>query len=195
MPPLIEVRSANERGASTIWSPKRRRGSGAVDDRPVDHQLLCPEARPFHEVERDLLMRAGFDGFQHAAVGDGGRVTVTLQHEFRLIDAARDVDREHQQQIDVFRGACRRNLRRDERGESQQAADDPHHGCTFDHIAARCDRAGVDIQLRLEHFQEKWNPVFRPAMRQCKNVGAVFRYRSIKKPGQGRATSHLSLKG
>jgi hypothetical protein len=25
----------------------------------------------------------------------------------------------------------------------------------------------------LEHFQEKWNPVFRPKMRQCKNAGAV----------------------
>src|SRR5882672_4361689 len=26
---------------------------------------------------------------------------------------------------------------------------------------------------RLEHFQEKWNPVFRPKMRQCKNAKAV----------------------
>src|SRR5258707_12283398 len=26
---------------------------------------------------------------------------------------------------------------------------------------------------RLEHFQEKWNPVFRPKMRQCKNARAV----------------------
>jgi uncharacterized protein involved in response to NO len=28
-------------------------------------------------------------------------------------------------------------------------------------------------QARLEHFQEKWNPVFRPKMRQSKNPGAV----------------------
>jgi hypothetical protein len=26
---------------------------------------------------------------------------------------------------------------------------------------------------QLEHFQEKWNPVFRPKMRQRKNAGAV----------------------
>src|ERR1700724_395537 len=26
---------------------------------------------------------------------------------------------------------------------------------------------------RLEHFQEKWTPVFRPKMRQCKNARAV----------------------
>src|ERR1700730_7388054 len=26
---------------------------------------------------------------------------------------------------------------------------------------------------RLEHFQEKWKPVFRPKMRQCNNSGAV----------------------
>jgi hypothetical protein len=25
----------------------------------------------------------------------------------------------------------------------------------------------------LEHFQEKWNPVFRPKMRQCKIAAAV----------------------
>jgi hypothetical protein len=25
----------------------------------------------------------------------------------------------------------------------------------------------------LEHFQEKWTPVFRPKMRQCKNARAV----------------------
>jgi hypothetical protein len=25
---------------------------------------------------------------------------------------------------------------------------------------------------RIEHFQEKWNPVFRPKMRQCKNANA-----------------------
>jgi hypothetical protein len=25
----------------------------------------------------------------------------------------------------------------------------------------------------VEHFQEKWNPVFRPKMRQCKDDGAV----------------------
>src|ERR1700676_3527059 len=28
-------------------------------------------------------------------------------------------------------------------------------------------------ETALEHFQEKWNPVFRPKMRQCKNAGAV----------------------
>jgi hypothetical protein len=35
----------------------------------------------------------------------------------------------------------------------------------------------VDVTFRLpariEHFQEKWNPVFRPKMRQRKNAGAA----------------------
>ena len=88
-------------------------------------------------------MRAGLDGFEHAAVGDRGRVAVTLQHEFGLIDAARDVDRENQQQIDVLVGARERNLRQDQRGERQQTAKSPHHGCTFVHIASRCDRAAM----------------------------------------------------
>jgi hypothetical protein len=26
----------------------------------------------------------------------------------------------------------------------------------------------------IEHFQEKWNPVFRPKMRQCKNASEAL---------------------
>src|ERR1700730_5285588 len=36
------------------------------------------------------------------------------------------------------------------------------------------DEDGGNRKIRhgfeLEHFQEKWNPVFRPKMRQCKNA-------------------------
>ena len=35
-----------------------------------------------------------------------------------------------------------------------------------------CPRYAPD-SAPLEHFQEKWNPVFRPKMRQCKNARAV----------------------
>jgi hypothetical protein len=31
----------------------------------------------------------------------------------------------------------------------------------------------TDNRCKLEHFQEKWNPVFRPKMRQRKNARAV----------------------
>ena len=60
---LRELDAAADRGA--VGEGARRfddliaeaaRAAGAVDDRPVDHLLLRPEARPFHEVERDLLI-------------------------------------------------------------------------------------------------------------------------------------------
>ena len=54
MPPLIEVRSAKARGALMIWGGKILGGGLVANDGPVDDDLLLPDARPFHEVDRDL---------------------------------------------------------------------------------------------------------------------------------------------
>jgi hypothetical protein len=40
-----------------------------------------------------------------------------------------------------------------------------------DDIGAVCGSGALETALKL--LQEKWNPVFRPKMRQCKNVGAA----------------------
>ena len=78
---------------------------GAVDDAPIDHQLLLAGARPIDEADGDLLVGAGFDRLQHLRIGDGGRVALALQQEFRLLHAARHVHRQSEQQIDLLGGA------------------------------------------------------------------------------------------
>ncbi len=68
-------------------------------------------------------MPAGGDGFQHALVGDRGGVAFALQLELGLIDAARDVGRQHQQQVDLLGGARhgrRDNGRRGNKGQQNQ---------------------------------------------------------------------------
>ena len=80
------------------------RGAGAVDHGPIDDKLLRAEARPFDEADRDALMRAGFDRLHHQRIGDRRRVALPLQQEFRMVDAARHVGGQYQQEVDVFGG-------------------------------------------------------------------------------------------
>ncbi len=63
-------------------------------------------------------MAAGADGLEHALVGDRGGVALALELELGLVDAARHVGGEHQQQVDRLGGARRR--RRQEQREQQQ---------------------------------------------------------------------------
>ena len=80
------------------------RGAGAVDHGPVDDELLRAEARPLDEADGDALMRAGFDGLHHQRIGDRRRVALPLQQEFRMVDAARHVGGQHQEEVDGFGG-------------------------------------------------------------------------------------------
>jgi hypothetical protein len=59
MSPLIEVRSANERGSSTI---ELAAALGILDDVPIDHE------DPDHSTKdnRDAAAPAGCECFQHA---------------------------------------------------------------------------------------------------------------------------------
>ena len=63
------------------------------------------DARPFDEADGDAPVAARADRVEHARVGDRGGIALALQLEFRLVDAARDVGGEHQQQIDRLGGA------------------------------------------------------------------------------------------
>ncbi len=101
--PLIEVRSANERGASRSRSPKPL----AVSASPISVQsittCLRANAGPFDECHADAAGAAGADGVEHARIGDRRGIALALQLEFRGIDAARNVGGQHQQEIDIRR--------------------------------------------------------------------------------------------
>ncbi len=88
---------------------KRLGGLGTVDDGPVDHHLLVANSGPFLEQHADAAIKAGADRLEHTRIGDRHGIAVALQLEFGLIDAARYIRRQHQQQIDrLGRARCRR---------------------------------------------------------------------------------------
>src|SRR2546430_2217534 len=97
--------SLTSRPALLVPSPETSlaRRAGSVDQAPVDHQLLRAEARPLDEAHRDALMRARLDGVDHMRIRDCRSVAFTLQQEFRMINAARDVRGQHEQEVDLLR--------------------------------------------------------------------------------------------
>ncbi len=84
-------------------------------------------ARPLGIAERDPLVLAGQDGVDDALVAKRLDVAAALELGFDLVDRARDVDRQHELQIDrqVCRlGRCRGSERRQgahKRGSSLHA--------------------------------------------------------------------------
>ncbi len=102
-------------------------GGGAVDDRPVDHHHLVVRARPLGVAKRDPLVLAGQDRVDDAIVGECLDVAAALEFGFDLVDRPRDVDRQHELQVDrqVCRpGRCRGSERRQgahKRGSSLHA--------------------------------------------------------------------------
>ena len=56
--PLIEVRSANERGASSRRSPKFFADVGVADRRPIDDHPLRRHAGPLHKAQADAAVAA-----------------------------------------------------------------------------------------------------------------------------------------
>ena len=137
MPPLIEVRPANERGVSISWSPN----SFAEAPSPISLQSIttCCAPTPDHstKVSADAAVMAGADGVEHARIGNGRGIAFALQLEFRVVDAARHVGGEHQQQIDVVGGA-RRCRRQYAAGENQDDED-------FDYAHRRTHRRASTV--------------------------------------------------
>ena len=111
----------------------------AVDHGPVDHELLRAETRPFDKADRNALMRAGADRVEHLRIGDRRGITLALQQEFRMIDAARDIGGQDEQQVDLLGGERRRDIgSQDQRGKRQHASDKPDHDCPPRHRPGRC---------------------------------------------------------
>ena len=94
------VQLCDVRGASASFSAKRRAAAGAVDDRPVDHHHLVVRAGPFGVAERDAPVLARQDGVDDALVGERLDIAAALEFGFDLVDRARDVDRQHELQVD-----------------------------------------------------------------------------------------------
>ena len=88
MPPLIEVRPANDRGLSTNWSANCLARGGVANLGPVDHHVLGTDARPLDKCQSDAAIAAGPDGIEDARIGNGGGVAVALQLELCVVDAA-----------------------------------------------------------------------------------------------------------
>ena len=130
---LIEVLPANDRGSSTSLPPKLRADVAVGDHRPVDHDVLLARRRPFDEAYGDAPVRAGGDGLHHLGMGDGGRGALALQLELGFGHAARDVGRQHQQQID---GIGRPHRRRGKR--QRQAQQCRHHSHHVRHLSIPC---------------------------------------------------------
>ena len=122
MPPLIEVRPANDRGLLDQLVAELLCRRAVADLGPVDHHVLRADARPLDEGRADASIMAGADGVEHARIGNGGGIAFALQLEFRVVNAARHVGGEHQQQVDVV-GRARRCRRQYAAGEDQDDED------------------------------------------------------------------------
>ena len=73
---------------------------GIFEQRPVEHGALVVVARPFDIGERDAPEHAALDRLDHVRMPQRRDVALALQLRLDGVDAARDVDREHQLQID-----------------------------------------------------------------------------------------------
>src|SRR5258708_37192551 len=76
-----------------------------ADHRPIDDDLLLQDAGPFDERSGDPPTWAVARGLNHSRVGESRRVSRTLQLEFCLIHAARNVSGQQKEETDAPGGA------------------------------------------------------------------------------------------
>jgi hypothetical protein len=101
-------------GAADRGPPHKRPGCGedrrgddagvllVVDHRPIgDHQLLAG-AGPFDEAYRDGAVGPAADRGEDARIGQGRGIALALQLELALVDAARHVGGEDEQQVRIL---------------------------------------------------------------------------------------------
>ena len=101
------MRPTKDRGARHERGGEFARVGRVVNHRPVDHRLLLGFASPFDKADGDGAVRSGADRIDDARIGDRRRVAVALQRELVVVDAARDVGRQDQGDIDGLRRARR----------------------------------------------------------------------------------------
>jgi hypothetical protein len=98
-------RSAAGKRARRRNQLRRELGGGFAvpDDRPIHHHDLLVGTGPFDEAQRDGAMGPGLDGGQDARIRHRRGIAFALQTEFPGVDAARNVGRKHERDIDRFR--------------------------------------------------------------------------------------------
>jgi hypothetical protein len=80
-----------------------------ADDGPIDQHILF--IGPLDERHGDTAMLPGLHRSQDPHIQHRGGIAIALQGKTAIIDAARHIGREHEQQVDFFLrlgGRCRR---------------------------------------------------------------------------------------
>ena len=98
-----------------------RRVRLVANDGPIDDRLLFALAGPLDETDGDRGVSPGADGVEEPRVDDRLGIAAPLQREFVLVDAARDVRRQHQFDIHALAGG------RPMRGERRRCESDRRH--------------------------------------------------------------------
>ena len=97
---LIAVLPANDRGSSTSLPPKLRAASPSAITVQSTTTFCWPAVAHSRKQTAMRRLRPGGDGPHHLGMGDGGGGALALKLELGLGHAARDVGRQHQQQVD-----------------------------------------------------------------------------------------------
>jgi hypothetical protein len=100
-------------------------GARAVDHRPVDHDGLEVRARPLRVADRNPPVLAREDGVDYPVVGQRLDIAAPLEFGFDLVDRSRNVDGQHELQIDRCLGVSRRR-RRQRRHGAYERRPSPH---------------------------------------------------------------------
>ena len=120
------------------------RSSRAIEDAPIDYELLLEGAGPIDEADRNLLVGTGFDGVEHPGIGYRRRIALTLELELRLIHAARHIHGQYEKQVDLLGSVGEWELSQGQCHQRQYASNDPAHGCVPEVICSSrgCDEKG-----------------------------------------------------
>ena len=140
MAALMEVRPMKARGA---WRtrPATPSASAALPTGVHSTTTACSVLEA-HSTKQSAMRPFGPPGHgpHDARVGDGGGIALALQPELLLVDAARDVGRQHQQQIDlIVLGVCglleRAKARRRSEGDRDRRQPSQHERVSGTHSA------------------------------------------------------------
>ena len=93
-------------------------GRLVADHRPVNDGLHFEAAGELHIGDADRTGRTALDGAEYDLAGEGGRITLFLQGELAVVDAARHVGDQDERHVHVLRrmGGRRNQERREEQG-------------------------------------------------------------------------------
>ncbi len=96
----IEVPRSVEKGCRVERFGEGVGAGGAVDQPPRHHHLLLPGARPLHIGEGDPPNAVGAHRADEVAIADGLHVAGALEQELVALHRRRDVDGDHQHDVD-----------------------------------------------------------------------------------------------